>query len=116
MNGFPPSFAFAISEDDVQIVLERNMVKKSERQIAKITGSLDHNKIAMVACKASTDMDEQTDAAHDEIERQLLDDGHIPSVTCCICHQRCNAKTAHIHQDEWIGDECCWDERLRGSE
>lgn len=37
-------------------------------------------------------------------------------VICSICKKRCVAHTAHIHQDEWIGDECCWDERLRSSE
>lgn len=37
-------------------------------------------------------------------------------VPCSICHQMVLAKTAHRHQGEWIGDECCWDERLRSSE
>lgn len=37
-------------------------------------------------------------------------------VICKICHQPCNAQAAHLHQGEYIGDECCWDERLRASE
>ena len=43
-------------------------------------------------------------------------------VTCYLCGKPTPAKTAHIHQTDpsgptgWIGDECCWDERLRGSE
>ena len=44
------------------------------------------------------------------------------TVTCCLCGEPTPAKTAHIHQTDpsgptgWVGDECCWDERLRGSE
>jgi hypothetical protein len=51
----------------------------------------------------------------------ILDDAGVPdaspsNVTCAICRQRCAARTAHLHQGQWIGDECCWDERLRSSE
>ena len=38
------------------------------------------------------------------------------TITCGICRQPCKKATAHLHQDEYIGDECCWDERLRSSE
>jgi len=37
-------------------------------------------------------------------------------VGCKICGEWCNAETAHLHQDGYIGDECCWDERLKSSE
>lgn len=37
-------------------------------------------------------------------------------VRCSICHEPRNAAKAHLHQGEYIGDECCWDERLRASE
>lgn len=37
-------------------------------------------------------------------------------VTCSLCGKDIPEKTAHIHQGEWIGDDCCWDERLRSSE
>lgn len=37
-------------------------------------------------------------------------------VECSICRERVPEKTAHNHQGEWIGDDCCWDERLRSSE
>lgn len=36
-------------------------------------------------------------------------------VKCSLCGEWRDSKTAHIHQYEWIGDECCWDERLRAS-
>ena len=37
------------------------------------------------------------------------------TVTCTLCHGPAPARLAHLHQGEWIGDEC-WDERLRASE
>ena len=37
-------------------------------------------------------------------------------VTCAICHRACSARTAHLHSGQWIGDECCWAERLRSRE
>jgi len=40
----------------------------------------------------------------------------IFSVECSLCGGLCDAKTAHLHQDGYIGDECCWDERLKSSE
>jgi hypothetical protein len=40
-------------------------------------------------------------------ERELL--------RCSVCHGWTPARTAHLHQDDWIGEEC-WDERLRSSE
>lgn len=39
-----------------------------------------------------------------------------PTVFCGICHNDCNAGKAHRHQGQFIGDECCWDEKLRSSE
>jgi hypothetical protein len=38
------------------------------------------------------------------------------AVRCSVCGAACAAQTAHLHQGKWIGDECCWDERLRSSE
>jgi hypothetical protein len=37
-------------------------------------------------------------------------------VRCCLCERLCRKTTAHLHQRKWIGEECCWDERLRSSE
>lgn len=46
--------------------------------------------------------------------------GDAKSVTCAICRKKCKLETAHLHSgedgDEWIGDECCWDDRLHASE
>ncbi len=38
-----------------------------------------------------------------------------PTVTCSICHQPTPAAQAHLHQGDWIGEEC-WEERLRPSQ
>ena len=38
------------------------------------------------------------------------------TVVCSICHKEIDAMTAHSHQNEWIGNDCCWDERLKASE
>lgn len=35
---------------------------------------------------------------------------------CSICGNLCAGITAHLHQGRYIGDECCWDERLKASE
>ncbi len=37
-------------------------------------------------------------------------------VQCRLCRKPCRAATAHIHGSDWVGDECCWDERLRTAE
>lgn len=36
--------------------------------------------------------------------------------TCKMCGKPCKASDAHLHQGSFIGDECCWDERLRSTE
>jgi hypothetical protein len=36
--------------------------------------------------------------------------------TCKFCGHHCRASTAHRHDGGWVGDECCWDERLRSTE
>jgi len=41
---------------------------------------------------------------------------HPGTVRCKICGKPCDAETAHRHQGEYVGDECCWDERLRAAE
>jgi mono/diheme cytochrome c family protein len=37
-------------------------------------------------------------------------------VQCSICHQPCLGESAHLHQDKWICQERCWDDRLKASE
>ena len=40
----------------------------------------------------------------------------VKTVACSLCHELCEASKAHRHQDGWVGDECCWDERLKCTE
>lgn len=43
--------------------------------------------------------------------------GRAPKkATCSLCGKPCDAGKAHLHQGKLIGDECCWDERLKASE
>ena len=51
-----------------------------------------------------------------ELLRQFKTVTDKSTVTCTICGKDCAAATAHLHQGQWIGDECCWDDRLRASE
>lgn len=38
------------------------------------------------------------------------------TIVCKFCGQKANANTAHAHDGGWVGDECCWDNRLRNTE
>jgi hypothetical protein len=60
----------------------------------------------------------------DESGTRCLRCGHIAplsafdadTVTCKFCEGECLALTAHLHRGAWVGDDCCWDERLRITE
>ena len=43
-------------------------------------------------------------------------DIQLELVMCELCKSMVPRVTAHMHQNGWIGDECCWDERLRTTE
>lgn len=40
----------------------------------------------------------------------------VRMIYCSLCGELCVAADAHLHQGKHIGDECCWDDRLHGSE
>lgn len=40
----------------------------------------------------------------------------VKRVRCKFCGKLCVVRTAHLHDGKWVGDECCWDERLRATE
>jgi len=56
----------------------------------------------------------QVDEAVSPVAIEATDLGK--AVPCSLCGGQAPLKTAHLHQGEYIGDECCWDERLRSSE
>ena len=37
-------------------------------------------------------------------------------VRCKFCGLLAPVATAHRHDGGWVGDDCCWDERLRSTE
>lgn len=39
-----------------------------------------------------------------------------PFIKCSLCDGYANKEKAHLHQNDWVCDERCWDERLRSSE
>lgn len=60
---------------------------------------------------------EHTDHAHmEEMETLIYETFEIATVRCRVCESNVPEVTAHLHQGQWIGDVCCWDEKLRGSE
>lgn len=38
------------------------------------------------------------------------------TVKCKLCTRQVCSSTAHMHDGEWVGDNCCWDERLKSTE
>jgi hypothetical protein len=46
---------------------------------------------------------------HDEPEKDVEDDDLI---VCDNCEQDCNKSTAHLWRGVFIGDECCWKDRI----
>lgn len=71
--------AFGISEEDVVSVLEANLgaiVNRGSQPLDDMAhdllGRIDHGAVERAALKGGVDLDEQTEAAHEEIRRQLL--------------------------------------------
>lgn len=66
---------------------------------------------------------EDEEAASDFVSDLKLPDGYVKNssgaeinaltVNCQFCHKEVPTKTAHLLKGEWVGDECCRDERLR---
>lgn len=50
------------------------------------------------------------------IDREATAKRGLHTVTCKVCNMPTPSSAAHLHQGDWIGDDCCWDERLRSSE
>ena len=65
----------------------------------------------MAARVLSEIVDEAARSAHTDRVAAV----HRIGVECKLCNKPTNAATAHLHQDEYVG-ECCWDERLRVTE
>lgn len=70
------SMAWEVTVDDVEIVLERHGIKKTEEEISDIHDGLDFDEIED-AVLSYTMNDSQYSAMFDEIENQLMEDGVI---------------------------------------
>lgn len=85
------SEAFGITDEDVMTVLCGNALhvansdgKSFEVMAAELLGDLDHDAVALAAINASTDLDEQTTAAHLEITRQLVTMGVLEGMRTVV--------------------------------
>lgn len=52
----------------------------------------------------------------DWVDSQEVEIEEDDMVDCKFCHLQVPVSTAHWHNGNWVGDECCWDERLRSTE
>lgn len=53
-----------------------------------------------------------------ESDLQAVDIKALPlsNVACSLCGKVGPGNVAHLHQGKWVGDDCCWDEKLRSTE
>lgn len=65
------NYAFQITTDDIQIVARAHDVSLSDWESESVMDSLDLDEIENAAL-AHDDMDDQTNAAHAEIEAQMI--------------------------------------------
>ncbi|EPL60767.1 hypothetical protein PSOLE_37190 [Pseudomonas oleovorans subsp. oleovorans] len=75
-------FAFQISTEDVENVLRSYSLRVTdtkgqsfEHMAEELIDELDHERIERAALAASTDLDEQTTAAYEEIKKSLVELG-----------------------------------------
>jgi len=52
----------------------------------------------------------------DDAFRDFLEQSARDTVICKFCGKEVPGRTAHLHQNQWVGNDCCWDERLRSTE
>jgi len=118
--------AFETTKEDLETVLEKYGKKLTDKQLEDLFDGIiseETDRIESAALAAETTNDDgetlanQTKAAHEEIATILYEENELPeAVICKICGKLTPGHTAHRHQGHLIGDECCWDERLRASE
>jgi hypothetical protein len=76
--------AFGISEDDIETVLRQQWArvansdgKTFEQMASDLFNDIDHGAVEKAALNGGTEMDEQTTAAYEEIEKQLVARGAL---------------------------------------
>jgi len=107
------------TEDAIQASVRAWVKENTEELLKAQIEELDRQK-AKFAQELVDATDKIVEINHmlNEIEREksgiYMKMGH--TVICKLCKKTVPAATAHLHQGEYIGDECCWDERLRSTE
>lgn len=95
---------FETPEEQVEEVARKELLGLIEAGMESITKKREGPEIT--GCFLYNSMD---DEGFDEEEVDAV-------VVCRFCHKKVPAATAHLVQKGWVGDECCWDERLKSSE
>jgi hypothetical protein len=113
------------------IILELPWVYATElaRLIVKAARSLDHAALDAIAelldgrewsgtdnLDAIATLVRHTGREVRDVHQTPADEDDQEQVLCRFCQRQCLARTAHSYQGGWVGDECCWDERLRSSQ
>lgn len=50
------------------------------------------------------------------VEVEIREIAEAKRIRCLLCGKLASRKTAHRFQGNYVGDECCWEERLRATE
>jgi len=76
---------------------------------------LQHLVFVTCVCKEREQLEGLADLIGDLLA-EAAEAGIWKTQMCSVCDARVPASTAHLHQGNWIGDACCWDDRLKASE
>ena len=99
-------------DHDVSPAWARKMAEKLKQRYPAMTDALKASKDVTAELQVMQLIHDVKSGLFPEVLEGLAYHG---AVYCSICHKLTDALTAHLHQEEWIGEEC-WDERLRASE
>lgn len=101
----------ACFNDEVSMLItgcETGLTNIAYKAVGTVDGSV------LVEVTASVEDFIVSEEAEEEEEEEY--DYWAKRLTCSVCGELCLQDTAHLHDGVWIGDECCWDDRLHGSE
>lgn len=106
---------FQVTEEDIHTVFARNGIALDldDESIKSVMTLLDKHLVETAALKHSTELEDQTEAALDEIERQMVHMNlrtHPIHKICFLCFKRSLARTSVPFPsgrfNYWIGQEC----------
>jgi hypothetical protein len=103
-----------VDEEPFEIDGERYLVRKSRWNQAGETYDLVRVADEMILTMDDSFESNPTDQQIADVLTQHDIDAEV--VECKLCERAALAATAHRHENGWVGDRCCWDERLRSTE